>query len=504
VTWTPSRAALVAAIGVIGIEAAVVWPFTVDDAYITFRYARNLADGFGAVFNPHQAPAEGYTSVLWLLVITAVHRLRLDAVLVAKVIGLIATAAWVCVLRAWSLRLSRDNGSSPEWPAAVAVLLGTVSGAAAVHAVSGMETPAAVLLFTLFLYATYRLVGAPTDAGAFGTGGLAALSCLTRPELTVACGAALIAVVALVAPPTRGRVAVRAFAAWVLPLAVSQAIRLGYYDAWFPLPFYVKVANAPLFAGAAAAGLFARFIALRLGLLIVPGLARVRRPLVPSLAAAAALLLALLHTAPIMNFEWRYFFPLVPLIMLVAADGYAALQPLWEARGGLRSRVMRGAIVGLVVVVGAAGTPRRLEAAREYAAGMAAAHERLGRRLARLPVHGSIAIDDAGAVPYLSGWAAIDTFGLNDPAIARTGTHDATRVLARRPDVLVLISAGRDRFQPGFAREAALYADATRAGYRMAATLRFGETYYLWVMNDPRSEAGRAVADASRLASTAP
>ena len=44
--------------------------FWIDDAFITFRYARNLADGLGPVFNPGEA-VEGYTTFLWMLVSSA-------------------------------------------------------------------------------------------------------------------------------------------------------------------------------------------------------------------------------------------------------------------------------------------------------------------------------------------------------------------------------------------------------------------------------------------------
>jgi hypothetical protein len=37
-----------------------------DDAFISFRYARNLAAGLGPVFNPGEY-VEGYTTFLWML-----------------------------------------------------------------------------------------------------------------------------------------------------------------------------------------------------------------------------------------------------------------------------------------------------------------------------------------------------------------------------------------------------------------------------------------------------
>ena len=57
-----------AAIGALGIVFAVVNRFVQDDAYISFRYARNLADGLGLVWNAGER-VEGYTNFLWTLML---------------------------------------------------------------------------------------------------------------------------------------------------------------------------------------------------------------------------------------------------------------------------------------------------------------------------------------------------------------------------------------------------------------------------------------------------
>ncbi|RKX21336.1 MAG: hypothetical protein DRP51_04400, partial [Candidatus Zixiibacteriota bacterium] len=47
------------------IFAYLFWGYSIDDAFITFRYAENLADGYGLVFNPGGEPVEGYSNFLW-------------------------------------------------------------------------------------------------------------------------------------------------------------------------------------------------------------------------------------------------------------------------------------------------------------------------------------------------------------------------------------------------------------------------------------------------------
>ena len=53
--------------------AALSWWLT-DDAFISFRYARNLVDGHGLVFNPGER-VEGYTNFLWTLELAGIWAL---------------------------------------------------------------------------------------------------------------------------------------------------------------------------------------------------------------------------------------------------------------------------------------------------------------------------------------------------------------------------------------------------------------------------------------------
>ena len=53
------------ALAMVMIWGVLWWPYTVDDSYITYRYARNTALGHGAVFNAGEK-VEGYSSPGWI------------------------------------------------------------------------------------------------------------------------------------------------------------------------------------------------------------------------------------------------------------------------------------------------------------------------------------------------------------------------------------------------------------------------------------------------------
>ena len=57
-------------LALLGWFSSVAW-FLCDDAFISFRYVRNLLEGHGLVFNPGEY-VEGYSSFLWVLELSAI------------------------------------------------------------------------------------------------------------------------------------------------------------------------------------------------------------------------------------------------------------------------------------------------------------------------------------------------------------------------------------------------------------------------------------------------
>src|SRR3989442_4278247 len=55
--------------------ATVRLRFGIDDAFINFRFAENLAAGLGPVFNAGER-VEGYTTPAWVFLLAGLHRLR--------------------------------------------------------------------------------------------------------------------------------------------------------------------------------------------------------------------------------------------------------------------------------------------------------------------------------------------------------------------------------------------------------------------------------------------
>ena len=143
-------------------------PFIVDDAYITFRYARNLAEGVGFVYNAGERVL-GTTAPLLALVLALFSRLGADVPQTAFLLGVAADAVTLVALYGLTADLSRGRVGL------VAAALLAVTPRYLTYSVSGMETPLyiAAILVSLLLYQTGR-----TGAAAF----LCALTVLLRPD----------------------------------------------------------------------------------------------------------------------------------------------------------------------------------------------------------------------------------------------------------------------------------------------------------------------------------
>ncbi len=64
--------------------------YNVDDAFISFRYAKNWAMGFGLRYNVGpQQPEEGYSNFLWVAVCAFVEYLELDITFWAPMLGFV-------------------------------------------------------------------------------------------------------------------------------------------------------------------------------------------------------------------------------------------------------------------------------------------------------------------------------------------------------------------------------------------------------------------------------
>lgn len=158
-----------------------------DDVYIHFQYARQLANGQPFIYNPGDLPTSGATSLLYPLVLAAGYGLGfqgLNLSLWAMSVGALALAGAMWVVYRLVLAFAAHR-----WLAWLMMVAFGLSGPVSWHFMSGMETGLAVLalLLTLWMIVQGRVWGFVVSAS---------LLALLRPEGSVL---AIIAAVVLLA-----------------------------------------------------------------------------------------------------------------------------------------------------------------------------------------------------------------------------------------------------------------------------------------------------------------
>jgi hypothetical protein len=213
----------------------------VDDAYISFQYAKNWASGVGLVFNPGEH-VEGYTNFLWVALLTPLWPLsgHDPTVMTHAVVGLsVALAVLALVLVAVVGR--RVFVQSPTAGVLAVLLLAFDDSFIGYAAVFALENH---LLMVLLLSGLALLLWRPRG-WPWLLGLSFALVGMTRPD-GLLWAFTFFAVFVLRGPDDDGiarRVLARIALAFVVPFAVYFAARYSYFGEVLPNTFYLKVGS---------------------------------------------------------------------------------------------------------------------------------------------------------------------------------------------------------------------------------------------------------------------
>ena len=209
--------------------------FLCDDAFIAFRYARNVLQGWGPTWNPPPfAPVEGYTSALWVALLGLAWVAGAPPPVSAEAMSLLAGLGTGGLALVWLRRLELRAQSGHLLLAATAMLGVVTNRTLLTWTSSGLETSLFNMLIAAWaLLATDRRLRGPA------LGLVAALLALTRPD-GLLYGAATVVILAT-RLPWRGVVA----GAAPLGLVVAHLLwRRSTYGAWLPNTYTAKV-SAP-------------------------------------------------------------------------------------------------------------------------------------------------------------------------------------------------------------------------------------------------------------------
>ncbi|MEV5608299.1 hypothetical protein [Streptomyces sp. NPDC052225] len=514
--------ALFAALAAAGAALALCFaPYTVDDAFISWRYGANLV-GSG-VWNWNPSPSavrvEAYTNPLYTALSVVPALLGMPVELFFKLVSVGVLAGYVVAV----VRLD-----VPRRQRLALCAFALLSPVFFVHLFSGLET----VSFALLTAAPFALVARHGRLGRLGH-----LACLglafSRPE-GIALAAAAQAWGLVVGRRRRDLWGALALGG---ALAAYWLLRAWYFGRFFPNTFYQKsTGHGGWIDGALGAGPVV-WLPVGAAVLAVAALAgrwllradrerlRDATPLV--LAVCAAVIHLGLYQASVLamnyadRFSWQILFP-VAVVALVrpltartapwsaAACALAAATALsleWHpvlaaagalagaaaVFGGARLRVPAVlALAAVAVALVSVTPPRELTAIAAYRYRLEYAHQALGRAVADdKEFRGTVAIGDAGIMPFCLGARhdVYDLRGLADPYLGR-GPLPA-ELLDRK--VQMVVAVGRPYDPKGLRATTPtslpLVKHAYAAGFEPAGRLQFTDTAWQSVLVRPGAPA---------------
>ncbi|MBN2161674.1 MAG: hypothetical protein JXR25_10870 [Pontiellaceae bacterium] len=405
--------------------------FIQDDAFISFRYAENLCNGTGLVFNAGER-VEGYTNFLWTLLIAAGMKSGMDPVWASQTIGLCLYPLSLGLIYLIGIDLFRK-----QITALFALILAGTNYTYAAYATGGLETQMQSFLFLLafFLYRKMKTHSPALNASLLSI--VLGLAFLLRMDSAILIGSLLVAGVHSIFKTTLApRKKILALAALTLPAALLAGTWLGwklsYYGQVLPNTYATK---NPGLSGVVPGLFYLVLFVVSYGmfLLAIPALRIFRKRIPIPRPLIFPMVISGFWFAYIVKvgggfMEFRFMVPIIPFLALVAA---------WLISSAFQSGWSHVGWIILLALVSLFHSTRTRLYGVETIKGLQAhvLDEKwitAGKSLHTLFNNDSsvsIATTAAGAIPYYSQLPTVDILGLNDKWIAANGvsTRDPKR-----------------------------------------------------------------------------
>ncbi len=423
-----------------------------DDAYISLRYARHLAEAGALEWNLGER-VEGYTNFLFVIMEAGLIWLGIAPVVAAHILtGSAAALLMIAVMRA-----AREIAPQPGLAhGAILFAVGATPGLA-IWVLGGLEA------VVVAAFIGWGVIGAlkAIETGRFAPaiwGGLAfSGAVLTRMDSAVFVGTLGLAALAFMPGgfPARLRLALLLAGIPALFAFTLTGWQLAYYGAPFPLTFYAKT-GVPLFVRLGFVAQFPSYILIGLPLLF-----------------PAVLIAVLVTIRPVGRKAKLLAFPLLLQLIYVIwsggdhMPGGRVLVPLIAPAAVLLLALSRraSAIAAIVACTLSLSITAQYPTLNEDPAAFVGSI--VGRYLAQHAEGKTISLATAGSTPfYADNNIFIDQLGLNDPVIARRenvpiflpvqhlpghAKGDGAYILSRQPDMIILGGAeGNTADQPRF------------------------------------------------------
>jgi len=484
-----------------------IWRFTVDDAYISFRYALNLAEGHGLVWNIGEVPIEGYSNFLWVIIMALVHLLKLDPTLISKIIGLSALAGNTYLY--W--KIAKDVFEDKRLYYAgftISTVFLLINPATAIHAVSGLETMLYTTSLLLVVYCGFKLFKT-SDRKYYWFFPIALLiSSFLRPEgILISIGMLILFFMLFFRKLKIKKINVNfllPFLVYSIPILAYMIFQLYYFHDIFPLPFYVKTISGSVFSGLYRLSEAIKYIAPFIIVILINVVqsmgsifyrkegqfARFRMLLMITTVLIFFATMIYPFSSLYMNYAQRLYYPSFVIIYLLTAISlvmlFAKLEDKWVGRTNLKRY---SKIIGLIVVILILSSNINFASDIEYlhktSNRFSVSYINIGNELNKFSDSNiTLASVDSGSIPYFSRWNHVDMVGLNDKFIAKNGVATLEYIERKNPQLIIFIST--NKYNPGHSPAQDPFIEfVEKRNYVKLSAVRYIDGYYLIPFLDP-------------------
>jgi hypothetical protein len=397
---------------------------TFEDAAMLMRYAQHLAGGHGIVWNVGERPVDGATDFLFVVAIAGLVRVGFSVFAAVRLLGLVSHALTVFLIYLAVRKLQR---SSPWVAFFSATYLAIGLGFRYIEAYFG--TPFFALAATISFWFAMVCLREPESEQAIVGFALASLVLgLIRPDGVFMAALMLLGLIFAIGFRKSRKLVIQ----WMATYAVLG----GAYFLWhwhyfgYPLPnaFYVK-GGGHLHIGGLEDSV-SNVIHLNLPFLPVYVLGifssrRTRREAIFALIPIVGFTAIWILLSSEMNFAWRFQYAVLPLV-LMSWSGLLAHAwedwhfPSWHSL----SLDARWRASALLIIACAFVLLWQFRASKSWSVG-ADCNFNIALTLENYQGKGyGMATTEPGILPLYSNWRALDTYGLNDQALAHGADLD--------------------------------------------------------------------------------
>lgn len=412
--------------------------WTIDDGFITLRYADNLANGYGFSWNYDETQEFGFSSYLHTILIALSITLGADALIFNKFLTISASIVTI-IISGIMLRELTDNHFKFYYIPSLALGLMPFL---AVHSVSGLETALFVALFSISVLSYVRYLQAKTLSSLMLTNILVSLSIFTRYEgILLAVG--IFTHQLFILKICKMNIEFKHLLSFFIPVIFLLLLLSWNYlqfEQPLPNPFYVKKAIdfSDIVRNIYAISNMLVFVIpfLLLVFLNLKGNLKNTKTSYLIIQIVIALIPFILINQWI-NYFHRYYFHAVPILVTLGIFSFYSVKD--RIAFGKYSKLVLVIIVLLLVLHNIPTNWKAREFVDSQKAYLEVNHIALGKILGKyeeLNKNYIATIVDAGATPYYSKWKTYD-YVLNDKYVVQHG-FDADRFFDHDPKFIII------------------------------------------------------------------